>query len=342
MKKIKNSISITFFIIILLVIISLGFYYYIENKKTKNTDNQITKDIEQEVKTTLTDTGLISKSITKTTTECIKNVVPCSQQKTLLEVDELVRVGSSENLKTLALFIETLPPGDYLQEVIRRTATITNTDSLPEVISLIQTSKNPDVIRVAQEIFARKADEESIKKVLDIYNSKKTSSELRDLIERTLTYVYQTEMVNQVYINLLNDDSISDGIFTSITSALAMDGRPPSVDALTRKLNTLAIAKNCLYFITEECATEKILILSAAIMDKIDNPLAEQSLQTAASGENKFSTNPLTRTTAITALRKFPSQETKDLLKVLEEDPSVSFIATEILESLKYFFDTPH
>ena len=257
-----------------------------------------------------------------------QNLATGSQEQQLAAVAELVNNGSPRAVEALAAFMATLHDGDFKEEVVRQGSEIANRESVPTCLGLVTTTGDAGVLRAAQAVLARLADAESIQMVLDAYDSGPDPRVRERLIDSVAAI--SNESAVPVLMQVLSDLSspATDGMIRSSAQALRQIGTAPAVDALLERINA--------------DPTEESRSLLAAEVGRVINPLAETSLQTAASGTSKFAATPEARTSAIWALVNHPSAETREELQRLQNDTNgqVSFAATEALKSIDLRFST--
>ncbi len=249
-----------------------------------------------------------------------------TQEQRLAAIDDLVRLGTPQAVEELMAFIGTLGDGDFKEEAVRRASMIANRDAVPTFLGLITTTQDMGVLRVAQEVFARLAEAESLQTILDAYDSS-TDPVVRERLVRSVGSV-SNEMAAPVLMQVLSDLSLpaSDGMIRSSAEALRQIGTAPAVDALIERINS--------------DPSEESRSLLTAELGLVRNPLAEASLQTAAGGNSKFGETPDARTAAIWALVNYPSAETQERLQSLQADTNVqvSFAAAEALKAIERRF----
>lgn len=238
-------------------------------------------------------------------------------------VDLLVEDGSARAIDVLAAYIESLPLDSTREEVVRRASTVSDKRAMPAVLELLSGAKDPSVFRMAQEIFNRLADAEAVQDILDRYDGS-TDVEVRTRLAKTISLTSAEEAVEPLRLVVLGEgQQAGDGMVLAGASALARIGTQPAIDTLLERLNT------------EQTDEGRYLI--AARLAEVRSPSAETTLQGAALGGGKFSTQPQTRITAIRALLHHPSAETQETLRVLANDPQseISTAATEILTEIQ-------
>jgi len=239
-------------------------------------------------------------------------------------VDALVKDGSERAVEILAAYIESLPLDSTREEVVRRASTISDKRALPPVLELLSHAEDPSVFRMAQEIFIRLADAEAIQDVLDRYDSS-TDAEARARLAKTISLTSGEEAVEPLRLVVSDGGQpAGDGMVLAGASALARIGTQPAIDTLLERLNT------------EQTDEGRYLI--AARLAEVRSPAAETTLQGAALGGGKFSTQPQTRITAIGTLINYPSTETQELLASLASDPApgVAEAAAEVLGEIQH------
>lgn len=246
-----------------------------------------------------------------------------TETSVLQTVEQLSKLGTAAVIHNLAQILKSLPPGDLREEAVRIASTVDNSEAVPAVLVLLQSTDDAGIIRMSQEIFARLAGPESIQSMLDIYDAS-TDAELRDRLERTVAYISTEEAVTVLKFVVSDTTSpATDGMIIASAQALRQIGTAPAVDALIERLN---IEQN----------EEGRSAIAIQIAD-VRNPVAETSLQTAAMGQSKFATQPQTRITAIGTLLNYPSAETQELLAFLASDatPGVGEAAAGVLGEIQ-------
>lgn len=246
-----------------------------------------------------------------------------SFEKQLAAVDELVELGSPQAVEELMSFVVSLPDGDLKEEVVRRSSSITNRESMPTVLAHLVETQDSGVLRMSREIFGRLVDPESIQTLLDDYDS--SSDQItRERLAVSVSYI-SNEIAVPVLMQIMSapDTSATDGMVRASAQALRQIGTAPAVDALIERINS-------------ETSEEDRALLAAEV-GRVTNPLAETSLQIAATGSSKFANTPDARVAAIWGLVNYPSAETREQLTRLQNDSNsqVGFAALEALKVIE-------
>lgn len=252
-----------------------------------------------------------------------KDLRASSQSSRWDAVDALVKDGSERAVEILAAYIESLPLNSTREEVVRRASTISDKRALPPVLELLSHAEDPSVFRMAQEIFIRLADAQAIQDVLDRYDGS-TDVEERTRLAKTISLTSAEEAVEPLRLVVFDGGQpAGDGMVLAGASALARIGTQPAIDTLLERLNA------------EQTDEGRYLI--AARLAEVRSPSAETTLQGAALGGGKFSTQLQTRITAIGTLINYPSTETQELLASLASDPApgVAEAAEEVLGEIQ-------
>jgi len=252
-----------------------------------------------------------------------KDLQTDSESSRWAAVDALVKDGSARAVELLAAYIESLPLDSTREEVVRRASTISDKRAMPTVLRLLSEAEDPSVFRMVQEIFIRVADADAIQDVLDRYDSS-TDVEIRTRLAKTISLTSAEEAVEPLRLVVFyGGQPATDGMVLAGASALARIGTQPAIDTLLERLNA------------EQTDEGRYLI--AARLGEVRAPSAETTLQGAALGGGKFSTQAQTRITAIGTLINYPSTETQELLASLASDPTpgVAEAAEEVLGDIQ-------
>ena len=243
-------------------------------------------------------------------------------EQQLRAIRSLARQGTVSAINQIAVFIADQPEGDFRERVVDIGSNIPGLEAVSTALDLLQTSSDPGVIRMAQEIFIRRADAAAMQEILDIYD-KSSDAVLRDRLERTVACIQTEEAIpilKQVVAPI--DSPATDGMVLASAQAMSQIGTPEAVDILFTRLDG------------EKQGKSRYLI--ASTIDEVRNPKAEARFQAVASGANKLPYEVQTRVIAISGLLHFPSAETKELLADLKTDENelIASVADETLTEI--------
>jgi len=253
----------------------------------------------------------------------LTEIIASGKDETALWAAEaLARIGTPTAATALLDTLEQIKDGPYKEQLAKYASSISNHDSWPVLLDMVQETKDPTVQRAAATSLANMADTPVIDEIVARYNAAETKEE-QERLAQVVSNVDSPEA--SASLQTLAGDVSSppqDTMQRAAIEAMANTGDPQSVSYLMQKLEASPPGEGAYVF---------------NAITTIDQPEAESALLYAAAGSKEVSAEQ-GRTAAIYALENYPSEETCRLLEQIvatEDNIAVATAAARTLDSIE-------
>jgi HEAT repeat protein len=234
--------------------------------------------------------------------EAFFNSSPEAQNET---IDSLFALHSREALEGLIFILQCLQPSALKTNICQKLSTIDTRDNREYLMDLMPTADS-DTRRALALALGAQADSALVMQLVERFDatSDERVKQSAQLVMSGVSSPDAMETLAAIVTDPLN--GMTDPIVAAAAQALAQSASAPSVDTLLQKMNSSA----------DSGGASAI----GELISSIASPSAESALVYAASG-NKLAANPNVRLAAVRALANFPTPETIEVLRRLEQDP---------------------